>query len=238
MILAAAATFVGASVQSATGFGFALVLSPAMFAAFDRYEAVTGLLALGLAINLLVLADSGGERVDWNPLQPALWAALPGLGVGALVLALVSKPALQVAVGAAVLAAAGTQLAGARPVPIAGWTAGFVSGALTTSINVSGPPLVLWLEARGLRPGELRATLSVCFLALDLIGGAVLLLAVGLGRAISPGTLALLLLVLAAGHLAGARVFRRLPADRFRTLVLGLVCAAGAASVAAGMASG
>src|SRR5204863_8709801 len=102
----------------------------------------------------------------------------------------------------------------------------------------SGPPLVLWLEARGVRPGELRASLGVCFLALNLIGGAVLLGAVGLGRAISASTVALLLLFLGAGHVAGARIFRRLPEHGCRTLVLALVCAAGAASVAAGVASG
>ena len=35
MVLAAAAALVGAAVQSATGFGFALVLSPALFAVLD-----------------------------------------------------------------------------------------------------------------------------------------------------------------------------------------------------------
>jgi uncharacterized membrane protein YfcA len=237
MVLAVVATFVGASVQSASGFGFALVLSPAMFAAFDRYEAITGLLALGLAINLLVLADSGAERVDWSRLRPALGAALPGLGLGVLVLVLVSKPGLQTVVGAAVLAAGAWQLRGARPLSLPGWAAGLASGTLTTSISVSGPPLVLWLEALGLRPGELRASLNVCFLALNLVGGGVLLVAGGLDRAISPGTLGLLLVVMTGGHLAGARAFRRLPADRFRVIVLALVCAAGAASLAAGIAS-
>ncbi len=46
--LAAVAALVGAAVQSATGFGFALLLCPALFAVVDPYEAVTALLALGL----------------------------------------------------------------------------------------------------------------------------------------------------------------------------------------------
>jgi len=37
MALAAAAALVGAAVQSATGFGFALILSPALFAALEPY---------------------------------------------------------------------------------------------------------------------------------------------------------------------------------------------------------
>ena len=55
MVLAAAAAFTGASVQSATGFGFALVLSPALFAVLEPFEAVWALLVLGLVLNLLVL---------------------------------------------------------------------------------------------------------------------------------------------------------------------------------------
>ena len=44
MLLAAVAAFAGAFVQSATGMGFALVLSPALFAVMDPEEAVTAVL--------------------------------------------------------------------------------------------------------------------------------------------------------------------------------------------------
>src|ERR671915_635504 len=111
MALAAVAAFAGAAVQSATGFGFALVLSPALFAVMDPVEAVTALLVLGLALNLLVLFERGRpEHVDWRSLAPMLVAALPGLGVGAVLLVELSKEALQVVVGVAVMAAAGWQL--------------------------------------------------------------------------------------------------------------------------------
>ena len=104
MVLAAAAAFTGASVQSATGFGFALVLSPALFAVLEPLEAVWALLALGLVLNVLVLRDGG--QVRWDALRPALIAAVPGLALGALMLALAPKPVLQVVVGVGVVAAA------------------------------------------------------------------------------------------------------------------------------------
>ena len=62
MALAALAALAGAFVQSATGFGFALVLSPALFAVLEPDEAVTTLLALGLALNVLVLFEHGRPR--------------------------------------------------------------------------------------------------------------------------------------------------------------------------------
>ena len=241
MALAAVAAFAGAAVQSATGFGFALVLSPALFAVMDPVEAVTALLVLGLALNLLVLFEGGRpEHVDWRALAPMLVAAVPGLAIGAVALTQLSKEVLQVAVGVAVIAAAGWQLRerarGHRPIsPAAAWGAGFASGALTTSISVSGPPLVLWLEARRVRPEEFRASLAASFLALNLVGGVVLLAAEGTG-AFDAGAVAVLLALVVAGYALGALAFRRLDRERFFALVLALVAATGVASVLAGLA--
>jgi uncharacterized protein len=238
MALAAAAAFAGAAVQSATGFGFALVLSPALFAVMDPVEAVSALLVLGLALNLLVLFEGGRpEHVDWRALVPMLVAALPGLAVGVLALTALSKEVLQVAVGLAVIAAAAWQLRALRPrlSPAATWAAGFASGALTTSISVSGPPLVLWLTARGVRPEEFRASLAASFLTLNLVGGAILLAAEGTGE-FDAGAVAMLFVLVVAGYALGALAFRRLDRDRFFNLVLILVALTGAASVIAGLA--
>jgi uncharacterized protein len=241
MALAAVAAFAGAFVQSTTGFGFALLLSPAAFAVMDPVEAVMALLVLGLALNLLVLFERGWpEHVDWRALAPMLVAALPGLAVGAVALTELSKEALQVGVGVAVIAAAMWQLRERRrnrppELPAAaGLAAGFVSGALTTSISVSGPPVVLWLEARRARPEEFRASLAATFLALNLTGGAVLLGAEG-SASLDAGTVAPLLGLVIAGYALGAMAFRRLNRERFYVLVLALVAGTGGASVLAGL---
>ena len=243
MALAAVAAFAGAFVQSTTGFGFALVLSPALFAVMDPVEAVMALLILGLVLSLLVLFERGRpEHVDWRSLVPMLIAALPGLAVGAVALTQLSKQALQVAVGVAVVAVAGWQLqrrrhGGGQPrlARGAGVGAGFLSGALTTSINVSGPPIVLWLEARGASPEEFRASLAATFLALDLAGGALLLAARGSGS-IDAGTVGPLLGLIVVGYALGAVAFRRLNRERFYTIVLALVACTGVASIVAGLA--
>jgi uncharacterized protein len=237
MVLAAVAAFAGAAVQSASGFGFALVLSPALFAALDPVEAVTALLVLGLALNVLVLFESGRPRhVDWRALAPMLLAALPGLAAGVVALTQLSKATLQVAVGLAVMAAAGWQWRAPRPrlSPAATWATGFASGALTTSISVSGPPIVLWLTARGVRPEEFRASLAASFLVLNLSGGVVVLAVEG-GGAFDAGAVALLFALVVAGYGLGAIAFRRLDHERFFTFVLLLVTLTGAASVVAGL---
>ena len=242
MLLAAAAAFAGAAVQSATGFGFALILGPAMFAVLGPEEAVSGLLVLGFALNVLVLVDGRRAEVPWRLLAPALAAAVPGLVGGALILTALPKHTLQAAVGVAVIVAALVQLR-ARPAEVpheaslgSAAAVGLTSGALTTATSVSGPPLVLWLEAQGLPPAEMRTSLSVCFLALNLAGAAALVAASGTGSVAGADLLLPLLGLVLVGHLLGARLFRRIDPGRFRLIVLGLVLAAGAASLVAGLA--
>ena len=233
MILAAVAALVGATVQSATGFGFALVLSPALFAVMEPAEAVTVLLALGAALNMLVLLERHDAR--WSRLPPLILPALPGLAFGAVVLAALSREPLQIGVGLAVIAAALWQLRDrdvAARVPAA--VAGFLSGLLTTSISISGPPLVLWLEAQALSPAEFRATLAAAFLALNVAGWAVLGIA---GDATADiGELLVLLGLVLAGHVLGTFAFKRINHERFYRLVLVLVVVTGVASVVAGLA--
>jgi uncharacterized membrane protein YfcA len=233
MILAALAALVGAAVQSAAGFGFALVLSPALFAAMEPAEAVTVLLALGAALNVLVLLERHDAR--WSRLPPLILPALPGLALGAVVLAALSREPLQIGVGVAVIAAGLWQMRDRHSTArVPATVAGFLSGLLTTSISISGPPLVLWLEAQKLRPAEFRATLAAAFLALNIAGWAVLVVA---GDATADlGELLVLLSLVLAGYVLGTVAFRRLDHERFYRVVIVLVLLTGVASVVAGLA--
>ena len=112
--------------------------------------------------------------------------------------------------------------------------AGFVSGVLTTSISISGPPIVLWLEAQRPSPAEFRATLAAAFLALNIAGTAILL-ATNSAASVDAAPLAGLLGLVVAGYGLGALAFQRLNNERFSTIVLGLVICTGIASVAAGL---
>ncbi len=244
MAAAALAALLGAFVSSATGFGFALVLSPVLFTVVEPVEAIYILLVLSLVLNVLVLFEGGLPlHVNWRRLTPLLLAALPGLVAGAALLVVLDKETLQVAVGVAVIAAALWQLRSRargerqsrRPLPAAASLAvGFTSGMLTTSLSISGPPLVLWLEAHGVRPAEFRATLAASFLALSIAGGAVFLVAEGTAG-LDLGLLPLLLVLVVAGYFLGALAFRRSDHERFFVLALGLVVLTGLGSVLAGL---
>jgi uncharacterized membrane protein YfcA len=232
MVLAALAAFAGAAVQSASGLGFALVLSPALFAVMDPEEAVTAVLLLGAALCALVLVES--HRVATHGLVRLLVPAVPGLAAGVLLLAALSKESLQVGVGVAVIAAAAWQLRHRAAVRIPAAAAGFLSGVLTTSISVNGPPLALWLEAERVPPASFRATLAAAFLLLDVAGVGLILAREG-ADTVDPGRLGPLLACVLAGYALGAVGFRRLNAERFSAVVLVVVICAGLASVVAGL---
>jgi uncharacterized protein len=231
MVLAALAAFAGAAVQSASGLGFALVLSPALFAVMDPEEAVTAVLLLGAALCALVLVES--HRVATHGLARLLIPAVPGLAIGVVVLAALSKESLQVGVGVAVIAAAVWQRRWTR-VRIPAAVAGFVSGVLTTSISVNGPPLALWLESERVPPASFRATLAASFLLLDVAGVALILAREG-ADTVDLGRLGPLLACVLAGYALGAVGFRRLDAERFSAVVLVIVLCTGLASVVAGL---
>lgn len=233
MLLAVLAAFAGAFVQSATGMGFALVLSPALFAVMDPEEAVTAVLILGAALCLLVLAES--RHVQPHGLRRLMLAAIPGLPLGVVLLVALSKATLQVGVGVVVIVAALWQLRhGAGALRLNALVAGFFSGLLTTSISVNGPPLALWLDSERVTPPVFRTTLAASFLILDIAGIALIMSREG-ADVVDPGRIVPLLACVLVGYGLGAVGFRRLDADRFSTVVSMVVICTGLASVAAGI---
>ncbi|MEN3283528.1 MAG: uncharacterized protein V7607_4668 [Solirubrobacteraceae bacterium] len=220
------------------------MLSPAAFALLDPESAIVAITALGLALNLLVLfAERRRPLVAWPEVRPFLVAAVPGAGCGVVVLRTLPKPALQVTVGVAVVVAAVLRAHALRRAappspgdPRGRLAVGFVSGALTTSAGVSGPPLALWLAYRGYGAAEMRDSLGAAFLGLGIIGGLVLApVLAAAGADIDWGALAVALVCVVVGHAIGSRAFARMEGERFESLLLGVVTAAGAASIVAGL---
>jgi uncharacterized protein len=232
MVLAALAALAGAAVQSASGLGFALVLTPALFAVMDPEEAVTAVLLLGAALCVLVLIES--HRVGTYGLARLLVPAVPGLVVGVVVLVALSKESLQVGVGLAVIIVATWQLRHRAAVRLPAALAGFLSGVLTTSISINGPPLALWLESERVPPPEFRTTLAAAFFSLDVAGVALILAREGAGT-VELGKLGPLLGCVIVGYGVGAVGFRRLDPERFSTVALVVVICTGVASVVAGL---
>ena len=231
----ALAALLGSAAQSATGFGAALPVSPLAFALMPPANAVLTVEAFGLAQNLLVLLTRHG-RLDIRRADAGLLvgAAIPGVLLGALIITHVSKPPMQLVVGMALLAAVLFRVHEPGRAPMlerrpAGALIGFLAGTLTTTIGINGPPLVIYLRARGFTLTELRDTLAVVFLTLSLIGIPNLVARGGSipGVAILPIAAGLMI-----GHSLGVVAHNRLPVGRLERALEVVLTATALASIA------
>jgi len=234
--LAALAVFVGATMQSATGFGFSLLAAPILFALLGPQEAVSAGVLLGLLLNGLTLATEHRRPVvlGRDAWQLVAWS-LPGLALGALALRELPERPLSVLVGLAVLAGLAVRLRGgaaARSRPRA-WhapAAGATSGALATANSVSGPPLAFYLLARGTTPAAMRDTLAAVFIAQSVLALPVLLVSQTFTL---PAEIWALLAAALAGQLAGRRAFAWLQGERYERAVLAVLVLSALAALAA-----
>jgi uncharacterized protein len=240
-LLIIAGTLAGAALQSATGLGLGLVIAPPLFAALDPQEAVTVVLIVSAAVNVMTLGRRHVPRaVRWPGVAVVTAWAIPGLVAGVAIGAHVSKATLQIALGVAICIAAlvrlrpaHAQLAGSPRAPVRAVT-GALAGVLTTTLSTNGPVLALWLDAEGATPDELRDSLAALFLALGVPGAVLLTASAGLGGRAALLAVALLPAV-AAGHVLGLRARLRFRSAALRRATLAVVVAAGVASIAAGL---
>jgi uncharacterized membrane protein YfcA len=227
--LAALAVGLGAALQSAVGFGFALVCAPLLFAALGPAEAVWSLNALALVVNAITLL---GERRRPQPLgriavTVLIWS-LPGMVAGALVLQHADRVWLQAALTVSVFAALALRRATIHlPAPVAGLS----SGVLTTSLSTAGPPVVLLLLGRGHAPARVRDTLSTVFIAQGALG--LLVLALTDTKGVPDAGLLVFAAAAVLGQLGGRPLFGRLAERGYERVLTGVLVLSAAIGLAA-----
>ena len=205
LIAAAVGVAAGAAIQAATGFGFAVLAAPLTFAALDQREAIGLLLLLGMEIGVLTLATEGRRpRPRVHACVVVLAWSVPAAVVGVYVLRALDAVTLQIAVTIGVAATLILRrFASSEHRPAPGWAGpatGLSAGALVTSTNTSGPPLLLYLTGRGEQPVVLRDTLTVCQLGLSVIGALAIVITGTPGAVPDAGT---------AGRVRAARAASR-----------------------------
>lgn len=243
-VLIAVVLMLSAALQTSTGFGFALLSAPVLAALVGPVEAVSTIVATGVAVDFLVLAADGRrpEPHVRDVLALGAWS-VPGLLLGALLLRMLPGTVLQLVVAGAVLFAVGHRLRPRRPplsatdvVPERWWiaaSAGLASGALSTATTLGGPPVVLYLTRRPRPPRQTRDTLVTLSLLRLPLSVAALVVA---GAWVPPPQLPVLWGAVAVGYLLGRLVFARMDVARYERAVLGALVVAAVAAVAAALA--
>lgn len=229
--IVAAIALSGAVVQGMAGFGFGMVCMALLPLVLPVDQAVPMVGAWGWTVNLLILLRL---RVHLNlrGALPMIGGALLGIPLGLAFLRGANPQLVKGVLGVVILGYSLLSLAGGiRPKDRAisdrwGWLAGLVGGALGGAFNTSGPPVIVYTSLKNWPKDLATSTLQAFFVfssTFSVIGFA----SVGLYtpqvvRAILPLFPAVWL-----GVLVGGRIYDRVPQERFRLLVLGLLVVLG-----------
>jgi uncharacterized membrane protein YfcA len=218
--------FFAAACYAVSGFGFALVMTPLLTIAWEVKPAIAASVILSTLALIPLLIDARGH-VHLPRVGTLTLASLAGIPVGLVLLERLDGDTLTLIIAVTVIASSlllyfAPQIGGERDTTAGRVASGFIGGALGASTSMGGPPVVLYLISRVREVGPFRATLIAYFLpgniltiigllAVGLITGDVLLLCAAAAPAV------------ALGLVAGTAFRQRIPAERFRIFVLGLL---------------
>ncbi len=160
-IVAAISLFLGCWIQTAAGFGMAVIAAPVMVMVNPYWVPV----ALTITALQLSLTNTWNQRQDLEvrAMVVPFITRLPGTAAGVWLLLQLNTTWLQLMVSACVIAAVAVSYKGthfeATPVRL-GW-AGLISGLTGTTTSIGGPPMALIMQHGA--PKTVRANLSLYF---------------------------------------------------------------------------
>ena len=221
----------GGLVRGTTGFGAAMVMTPALALLVGPRMAVpvTLLLETFAAIPMLPAAAAIAR---WRVIAPIAVAALLTVPLGGLLLAGADPKVLRALIAVTVIVFSLALLSGRRyrGAQRTGTAVGLgaLSGAMLGATSIGGPPVILYLLSGPDTAAVTRANLTL-YVVFSSAAGLVMLGASGLMGAETLGFAAQLAVPFMAGVIAGSRLFARFSDLRFRqfTIVFMLLVAVG-----------
>lgn len=166
-VAASAVIAAGTIVHGSVGFGVALITAPLLHL-IDPILVPGPMILVGLTIPALVLWREW-RSVDAGEVGRILPGVAAGVAAASVVMRKVPEAMLAVLFGTLVLSAVGLSVKWRPPPP--GWgtlsLAGGLAGFMTTTTSIGGPPLALVFQSRA--PGNLRGTLSACFIPISVL---------------------------------------------------------------------
>jgi uncharacterized protein len=223
---AVVAAFAG-MVRGFSGFGAAMVMTPAFSALYGPAIGISLCLLLEIAVALPLLPRAL-KYVDWRRIGTILVAAIVGAPIGNLVLTQVAPEPMRWAISFIVLGAVALLTSGwrfhGRPRPATTLAAGGMSGFLNGLSGMAGPPIIFYYLAGKETAERVRANLTTYFIFVDLVTLVVFTSRDLIGW--HTGVLALWLVpAVGAGGLLGQRLFPLASETFYRRLALILLVA-------------
>jgi len=223
IVLAAIAVF-AAFVNGAIGYGFSSLTVPVALVFYANRVLNPAVVVIEVFLNIYVLLiNLKGVPAVWKRVFPILIGLLPGIGVGAVILASVQPGWIKLGTYAVILPLILLQAAGWRRPIRSTWVIGLPFGTslgiLYSVTTISGPPLAILFNNQGLVKNEFRAGLALVRVAESSVT-AVVYYHLGLFISESANILLLLIPCVMVGIPLGAYLIRRLDAETFRRICM------------------
>lgn len=210
--------FIASTLQAGTGFGFSIVAVPLFLFIYPIYTAVQLNVILSLLLSGFMILRIAKE-VDKVLLKRLVQSSTFGLPIGMVVYLFLAKDGFKAVVGVFILFLAVALLfrLKVRQTKKRDNITGALSGGLTTSIGVPGPPLLIYFTSTETGKEVLRSTTLAYYLFVYFIS---LVLQVSLGG--TGGKVWVLSLIavpfLFAGAVLGQFLFQRISLKMFRVI--------------------
>lgn len=235
--LALCAVFFAAFIRGMAGFGFALILAPILLLILNPTSVVVVNLFLGLLSSVLVLSYRF-KKVNLKKILPMVASSLLGIPLGAWIITVTTPSILKILIGGvtvsfAIPLALGFSKALTRE-KLACGISGFLSGVLSSSTSLSGPPIILFMHNQNWQKDIIHPSLAVYFL-FTCFWSLLALSVSGLIDAQIIISAASLVPALLIGVGLGMLAFRRINALYFRWLSMAIVVCAGILGILSGV---
>jgi uncharacterized membrane protein YfcA len=224
VIVLAGITLFAAFVNGAIGYGFSSLTVPLALVFYTNRVLNPAVVVIEVLLNLYVLfINRDGVPAVWKRVLPILIGLLPGIAVGAFVLASLQPSWIKLGTYTVILPLILVQAAGwrrpVRPTWLIGLPFGTALGVLYSVTTISGPPLAILFNNQGLVKNEFRAGLALVRVVESSIT-AIVYYQLGLFLAESENLLLLFIPSVVVGVPFGAFLIRRLDAETFRRICM------------------
>jgi uncharacterized membrane protein YfcA len=223
-ITLAVITLFAAFVNGALGYGFSSLTVPVALVFYTNRILNPAIVVLEVLLNVYVLlVNLSGLPAVWKRVIPIVAGLLPGIAIGALVLASLQPAWIKFGTYVLILPLILVQAAGWRRPIQSSWSVGFpfgtALGVLYSVTTISGPPLAILFNNQGLVKNEFRAGLAL----VRVVESSVTALAYyQMGLFIAEGRSIFWVLVpsVVVGIPLGAYLIRKLDAETFRRICM------------------
>lgn len=202
--------------QTSTGFGFSILATPFLLLLFGVSEAIQINLVLSLIISSALISKIRND-IDFGILKRLIIGSIAGMPIGIAVFVVADMQKLKLGISLVILLLTVLLILSLRIRRTAGrdFLFGGLSGSLTTSIGMPGPPLLLYFSGTDTLKEKLRGTTLAFYLFIYSVSLVLQIIFTGTHTTVWVSS-AMAIPIVLLGLYLGQRLFHRIDQRTFR----------------------